>query len=211
MFLPDRAEADHISEPPTLADLAAAYLSDSGMGERVNVKTGQITNRRTAKHFADVVTTDYPYTADDARDAYKAEQQRRAELERKGWQRFFAHLRHMSDADLIAYIVGRARASLLGVVDHTEEQAPTISAFDKHLYATRLKCAKQHLAWRGLKMPAKPTKDKPVTPSKRRSAPVLFTEQLLLPDAPAGLATDGWSVIARLQMAKAQREAAHVE
>jgi hypothetical protein len=72
VFLADRADADHISEPPTL-------------GKRVNVATGLITNRRTAKHFADLVTADYPYTADAARTAYQAEQQRLVQLERANW------------------------------------------------------------------------------------------------------------------------------
>jgi len=162
-------ESDHISEPPTLDELARAYWSDTANGRRVNKSTGLITRRRTAKHFADLVCADNPaYTTDAARIAYKAEQRRLDRLEREMWQRFFAWLRGLTDAELITYVAGRARASLLGVVDHTEEQDLKVNAFDKHLYATRLKCAKLQLARRGLKMPAKPTKEKPVTPAKPR-------------------------------------------
>lgn len=174
---PDR-DADHISEPPTLAELARDYLSDPASGRRVDVATGQIMSRRTAKHFADLVTAEYAYTADDARAAYKAEQQRLDELERQEWQRFFAWLRHRTDDELITYIAGRARAELVTApIDHTEEQPVKVNKFDAHMYQTRLKCAKQHLAWRGLKMPAKPTKEQPVTPRRLLATPAPVVEQ----------------------------------
>ena len=216
VFLPDRATGDHISEPPTLAELARDYWSSSANGRRVNDSTGQITNRRTAKHFADLVCAEYPaYTSDQARSAYKAEQQRLAQLEREMWQRFFAWLRSLSDQELITYIAGRARASLLGVVDHTEEQELNVNTFDKHLYIARLKCAKLQLARRGLKMPAKPTKEQPVTLTKPRQQqkaaqhPAALQPDLFA-DAPArpAFATDSWSVIARVQAAAAQRQQA---
>ena len=203
-------------EPPTLAELARAYLADPEIGRRVNAKTGQITNRRTAKHFADLVTAEYAYTAADARAAYKVEQQRLDEIERQSWQRFFAWLRYRTDEELITYIAGRARAELITApIDHTEEQVSKVSAFDAHLYQTRLKCAKQHLAWRGLTMPGRATKQQPVTPRQRKTpeAPAIGLVEIeqvnLFSGAPAVPAQpDGWSVIARLQAAKAQREAA---
>jgi hypothetical protein len=203
-------------EPPTLLELARAYLADPAIGRRVNVATGQITSRRTAKHFADLVTVDYPYAEADARAAYKAEQQRLAELEREGWQRFFARLRHMTDDELITYIAGRARAELITApLDHTEEQVSKVSAFDAHVYQTRLKCAKQHLAWRGLKMPSRAAKQQPITPRRRKQpeAPAVAlveVEQVnLFSDAPGALPRyDGPATIAALQTLRAQREAA---
>lgn len=171
VFLPDRAECDITFEPPTLAELAESYLSDPAAGRRVDTTTGQILTRRTAKHFA-ALAAEHGYSEAFALAAYKAEQQRRAELERIGWQRFFAHLRHMTDAELITYIAGRARAELIAApIDHTEEQVSKVNKFDAHLYKTRLQCAKRHLAWRGLKMPEKPMKTKPVTPLKPQHKP----------------------------------------
>jgi hypothetical protein len=63
--------------------------------------------------------------------------------------------------ELIAYISGGCRRSV------AELARGDVGLFDKHLYQTRLDCAKKHLAWRSLKMPAKPTKQKPVTPRRR--------------------------------------------
>lgn len=203
------AGIDHSSELPTLAELASAYLSDPTIGQRVNSRTGQITNRRTARHFADLVAAAYPYTADESQAAYKAEQQRRAELERQSWQRFFAWLRNLSDQELITYIAGRARASLLGVVDHTEAHVSTSSQFDKHLYATRLKCAKQHLAWRGLAMPSRETQQQPVTPRRRSvvaRAPRAAVDQAdLFSSVPTSA---GWALVERLQQQAKLRDVA---
>jgi len=105
----------------------------------------------------------------------------------------------MSDVDLIAYIGGGCRRGVA-------ELARDGSAFDKHLYQTRLKCARQHLRWRGLKMPAKPTKAQPVTPAKRQRTPVAVQrphaiQPDLFADAPAGL-------VERLWVLKEQRSAA---
>lgn len=219
VFLQDRANGDHISEtahsdesPPALAELAQAYWSDTANGQRVNATTGEITKRRTAKHFAGLVTAEYPYTESDARAAYQVARRRLDRLEREMWQRFFAWLRGLTDQELITYIAGRARASLLGVVDHTEEQAPAINPFDAHLYATRLKCAKLQLSRRGLKMPARPTKEKPVKPRQRHAvapiAPLLAVDQpSLFGDGPLPI-SEGWTLIEKL---RARQGAAHVE
>jgi len=143
------AAGDHISEPPTLAELAAYYLDQPAptIGERsVSTKTGQIAYRRTAKHFAALVMAEYPYTAEEAITAYRAEQERRKALAAEEWKRFFARLDTMTNDELITYVGGRCRTEV-------HELARDGSVFDKHLYATRLKCAKRQMQRRGLKMP----------------------------------------------------------
>src|SRR5206468_6126647 len=98
-----------------------------------------------------LVTSEYPYTTEQAISAYQADQARRKREEAEVWQRFFADLRAISDADLIAYIGGGCRRGVA-------ELARDGSAFDKHLYQTRLSCAKKRLGWRGLTMPKRATK-----------------------------------------------------
>jgi hypothetical protein len=151
----DRRHGDETTESatlaPALADLAAHYLSmpATAIGERfVNKKTGTVVYRRTARHFAALVVEHYgdAYTRADAIAAYTAERARLAELVRQEWERFFRRLKAMSDDELIAYIAGRCRTEVA-------ELAREGAIFDKHLYRTRLKCAKQHLEWRRLKMP----------------------------------------------------------
>jgi hypothetical protein len=151
----DRRRGDETTESatlaPALADLAAHYLSmpATAIGERfVNEKTGTVVYRRTARHFAALVVEHYgdDYTRADAIAAYTAERARLAELVRQEWERFFRRLKAMSDDELIAYIAGRCRTEVA-------ELAREGAIFDKHLYRTRLKCAKQHLEWRRLKMP----------------------------------------------------------
>ncbi len=161
-----------------LVELAKDYLDQPAeqVGERlVNAKTGQVTYRRSAKHFAELVGDA------QAEAAYKAEQERRTQLERSAWQRFFAQLKAMSDDELIAYISGGCRRSVA-------ELARDNGIFDKHLYETRLKCAKRHLSWRGLEMPERQTKGKPVTPRKPArkvviEQPDLFEDTQSYPDA----------------------------
>jgi hypothetical protein len=215
VFLPDRAEADHISEPPTLAELARNYLDQPAeqIGERlVSSKTGVISYRRTAKHFAQLVTTEYPYSAAQAIVAYQADQARRKREAAEAWQRFFSDLRAMSDADLIAYIGGGCRR---GVADLARDGA----VFDKHLYQTRLKCAKQQLRWRGLTMPKRSTKTQQQAKAdaaavaaarqQRQQRPRLVACEpihYVQPSAPAGAAPAG--IVERLRLLKAQRESA---
>jgi hypothetical protein len=154
VFLQDRARVDHTSQVPTLAELAKNYLDQpaEAIGERlISTKTGAISYRRTAKHFAQLVVAEYPYTAEQAIAAYKADQQRRKREEAEAWQRFFAELRAMSDAELIAYIGGGCRRGVA-------ELARDGSTFDKHLYQTRLNCAKRQAARRKLAMPKRATK-----------------------------------------------------
>lgn len=214
---------DHSSEPPTLAELAKHYLDQrpEAIGKRlVNMKTGDhnegtVIYRRSAQHFADLVTAEYSYTAAEARAAYKAEQQRRAELERQTWQRFFAWLRGLTDDELTTYIAGRARASLRGVVDHTEMEVSTTGHFDTHLYATRLDCAKRHLGWRGLTMPSQATQLEAITPRRRRaadrapSAP-LVEQPDLFADAPAPSPYHA-AALGLVERLKAQQAAPRVE
>src|SRR6266702_4150634 len=97
------------------------------------------------------------------------------------------------------------------------EMQPEVTEFndsgivrDPHYYRTRMECAKRELKWRGLKMPAKPTKEKPVTPRKVVQRPPAVVQPDLFADMspPPLLGTNGWSVIARLQAAKAQRQQA---
>src|SRR6266487_393083 len=167
--------ADTVWHPPlvlpTLADLAKNYLDlpapdigerivrrkdceivDRQTGEvKVSHREGSIYYRRTAKHFALLVAAEYPYTEDEALDAYRAEQQHRKDEAHAEWQCYFARLRHMPDDELIAYIAGRCRTEV-------HERAREGVAFDQHLYQTRLKCARQQLEWRGLTMPTRKTR-----------------------------------------------------
>ncbi len=205
---PDR-ETDHSSELPTLAELAKNYLDQpaSVIGEQyVITTTGQISHRRTARHFAQLVTSEYPYTGEQAIDAYRADQALREIIEADMWQRFFSQLRAMSDADLIAYIGGGCRRGMA-------ELSRDGSAFDKHLYQARLKCAKQHLGWRGLTMPKRASKAAQQAQEARedaqvdraaaavRSAPARPFVRFELEPLPADLGT-----VDRLQILKAQRD-----
>jgi len=151
----DHAEADH-SLPP-LPDLAGYYLSQrpAVIGEEYAIKRGSqaglIVYRRTAKHFAALVTAEYSYSAEEATAAYAAEQQRLKDIAAAEWRQFFDQLRAMSDDELITYIGGRCRTEVA-------EMARDGSTFDKHLYSVRLKCARQHLQRRGLTMPSRKTR-----------------------------------------------------
>jgi hypothetical protein len=301
VFLQDRAEADHISEPPTLAELAKNYLDQpaSAVGEQVvNKKTGAIhcraprvvradgdedadalwervyqraaapaddaaelqgiaalvsaaecpatggfevrlepIYRRTAKHFAALVTAEYPYTAEQAIEAYKAEQQRRKDEAAREWALFFARLRTMTNDELIAYVGSGCRREVSelahaggsrdldelrpngfkGITEPVAEKLP----FDKHLYATRLKCARQHLGWRGLTMPKRTTKiqaaaDDALLDAQAdwaaaviRPEPVRPFVQFDVEELPANLPSvvDVGALVAR---SAAKREAAHV-
>lgn len=160
--LPESREPGYSSQLPTLAQLAAHYLDQQAqvIGEQlVSKKTGQITYRRTAKHFAQLVSADYGdwYTKADALEAYATEQERRELVVKQAWARFFVRLRTMTDAELIEYIRAGCRREV-------SELSRDGSAFDKHQYQTRLRCAKQHLGWRGLKMPEKATRIRTAKP-----------------------------------------------
>jgi hypothetical protein len=198
---PDRAEADHTTEPPTLAELAKSYLDQPAreVGERlVNAKTSTITYRRTATHFAQLVTAEYPYTEAQAVAAYRADQALRAIIEADIWQRFFAQLKAMNNDELVAYITGGCRRDVA-------ELSRKGALFDKHLYATRLKCAKQHLGWRGIRMPKRTTRIRSTRPGDAwlpEEIPVV-TQLLPLEALPEGLL----SIAERA----ARQEAAHVE
>ncbi len=165
VYPPDRASELAPLLPP-LADLAAHYLdtSASEIGERlVNEQNGTVIYRRTARHFAALALEHYgdAYSHADALTAYASERARRDELARQEWSRFFMRLKAMSDGELIAYIAGRCQAEVA-------ELSREGTVFDKHLYRTRLKCARQHLEWRGLKMPdPNPGRRKPI-PRKLR-------------------------------------------
>ena len=163
----ERAEAGYSSpqvEQPTLAELAAAYLDDPEAG-RLGLRskaTGEAVRRHTARHFAELVEP-YGYMAQQARAAYKAEQDRRAAIERAEWARFFAQLKAMTDAELLAYVNGGCRREVAELArQHSGGAAP----FDRHKYQARLRCAKQNLAWRGVELTRKPAQ-----PSARPSKP----------------------------------------
>lgn len=211
---PDRASDVAPPEPPTLAELAKNYLDQpaSAIGMRcVSRKTGQISYRRTAKHFASLVTAEYSYTAAEAIAAYQCDRALKQAIATAQWRRFFDDLRAMSDDELIAYVGGGCRRAVSELIRDG-------STFDKHLYATRLKCAKQHLKWRGLKMPKRKSKvaeqaahdaaaaQKAVKrleerqPRKRLVAcePIHYAQPA---EAPSG-------IVARLQALKAERAAA---
>ena len=195
-----------------LAELATAYLDNPEAGAVAlrTRATGESTRRHSAKHFAHLVREQYGehYTADEARAAYKAEQTRRAALEKAEWARFFAQLKAMATPDLIAYIHGGCRRELAELARKNESAA----IFDTHKYRTRLKCAKQHLAWRGVALPAKPTKSTPYTPTKPqrpRAAPkarpmacepLRFEQPMLTKQPHANSLAD------RLRALKAQRQ-----
>jgi hypothetical protein len=171
--------------------------------------------RRTAKHFAALVTAEYPYTAEQAIEAYKTEQQRRKDEAAREWALFFARLRTMTNDELIAYVGSGCRREV-------SELSHDGTAFDKHLYATRLKCAKQHLGWRGLTMPKRTTKIQAAADDARVDAQADWAAAVARPelvrpfvrfaveDLPASLPSvvDMGALVARV---KAQQEAAHVE
>jgi hypothetical protein len=165
-----REDVSDCAEPlPTLEQLAEHYLSlpATAIGRRsVNKRTGAVNYRRTAPHFADLVVEHYGslYTRDAAIVAYRSEQDRREALAQAEWKRFFQRLGAMPDAELIAYVTGCCRSEVA-------ELAREGASFDKHLYHTRLKCAKQHLEWRGLTMPSRKTTLKPVTPKRKQAGP----------------------------------------
>jgi hypothetical protein len=215
---PDRATADHISQAansgestPTLAELAKHYLDQPArdIGEEyVITTTGLISYRRTAKHFASLVTAEYSYTETQALEAYKTEQERRELVARQAWAVFFAQLKAMTNDELIAYVVDGCRRDVA-------ELSRGGGAFDKHMYQTRLRCAKQHLGWRGLKLPKRATRIRTARPGDAwlpDEVPVVI--QLLpleslpdsLPSVPSVL-----PLIERTHAAKADREAAYVE
>ena len=205
-------EAGYSLQVAPLAALAAAYLDnpDAGAIALRNRATGESTRRHSAKHFAQQVCEHYGehYSADEARVAYKAEQARRAALEKAEWARFFAQLKAMPTPDLIAYIHGGCRRELAELARNNDNGA----AFDKHKYRTRLKCAKQHLGWRGVALPAKPTKSKAYTPTKPqrpRAAPKArpVACQPLRFEQPKPANADAAGLIARLRARKeAQQE-----
>lgn len=148
---------DHSSdrEPPTLAALAEHYLSQrpADIGEEYVIKTtGLIAHRRTARHFAALVVANYGYAFDAAIEAYQEERQRLKNLAQQEWDRFFAQLREMSDADLIAYVGGRCRTEV------HELARDDAQPFDKHKYRARLRCAKREMARRRLTMSSRETK-----------------------------------------------------
>jgi hypothetical protein len=205
---------------PSLADLAAHYLDQrpADIGERcVSKRTGQITYRRTVRHFATLVTSEYPYTAAQAIEAYVAEQRHRKDLAAQEWQRFFARLRQMTNAELVVYIAGRCRTE-------AHELARDGTAFDEHQYRTRLKCAKQQLAWRGITMPGRTTRiaqqahddakhaqqarQRLVRPTRRPIAcqPVRYEQPPLVEPGAVDYAVVAATITARL---KSRQEAAH--
>ncbi len=205
----EQREAGYSSQVAPLAELAAAYLDnpDAGKVALRNRATGESTRRHSAKHFAQLVCEHY--SADEARAAYKAERERRAALEKAEWARFFAQLKAMTTPDLIAYIHGGCRRELAELARKSDT---TLATFDMHRYRTRLKCAKQHLSWRGVALPAKPTKSTAYTPTKPqrpRAAPKarpiacepLRYEQPTLPNADAN------GLIARLRARKEAQQA----
>ncbi len=168
----DRAEADHISEPPSMAALAEEYLSlrPTAIGKRIVNADGVVTYRRTKEHFADLVAEHYG--REDAFEAYRAEQARRAELARQEWQRYFARLKAMTNDDLITFVASGLQAEI-------GELMRRDGVFDKRLYKTRRDCALNHLAWRGLELPAKPTRSKPVTPRRKAEKPAAVEQRPL--------------------------------
>jgi hypothetical protein len=152
------AAAAALDIPTELAELATEYLSlaPEAIGLRHVSADGVVTYRRTAKHFTSLVAAQYgdTYTSQQARQAFRNEQNYLKLLEKQEWQRFFAQLRAMSDDELITYVAWRCRSE----VDQLRRQVPgenSPAKFDSHLYQTRLKCAKQHMEWRGLRMPTK--------------------------------------------------------
>lgn len=150
-------EVGYSSEPPTLAQLAADYLAAApeDVGKRIVSADGVVTYRRTAKHFADTVCAEYPAIAyADALAAHRTEQERLRQIELEAWRVFFAELKAMTNEELIAYIAGRCHAQVAELAREKHDKA----AFDIGLYKARLKVARQHLAWRGLTMPAKRTR-----------------------------------------------------
>ena len=173
-------------EQPALAELAAAYLDDPEAG-RLGLRskaTGEAVRRHTAAHFAEQVEP-YGYTAQQARAAYKAEQDRRAALERAEWARFFAQLKAMTDVELLAYVNGGCRREVAELArQHSGGAAP----FDRHKYQARLRCAKQNLAWRGVELTRKPAQPstKPSKPARAQVArlqacqPLRFEQQPLV-------------------------------
>jgi len=168
--------------------------------------------RRTAKHFAQLVTAEYPYTTEQAIEAYKAEQQRRKDEAAREWALFFARLRTMTNDDLIAYVGGGCRREIAALMCGG-------AVFDKHLYTTRLKCAKQHLGWRGLKMPKRATKIQVAADDARSDAqadwaaavvrpePVRPFVRLAVEDLPASLPSvvDVGEMVARVKAQQVQQ------
>ena len=186
---------------PPLAELAANYLDQpaADIGERiVNTQTGAITYRRTAQHFAALVVAEYPdYAASEAREAYRAEQDRRDLLEKQEWQRFFLQLKRMTNDELIAYVQG-------GCKREVAELARADKSFDRHLYKTRLECAKRHIEWRGLTLPSRG--QKPVTPHRQKRVERPAAEQQGMLNLVECERRDTGGLVERLQAAKARRQ-----
>ena len=183
----ESGDSSQLAPLAELAALAAAYLArpadEIGRRCKPNEQTGTLVYRHDVWDFAELVEP-YGYTAQQASIAYKTEQHRLADCARAAqdqrrveqaqrkaareaekqaeWARFFAQLKAMPTPDLIAYIHGGCRRELAELA-RTHDSA---AAFDTHKYRTRLKCAKQHLGWRGVALPAKPTKSTPYVPTK---------------------------------------------
>lgn len=208
----EQRRAGYSSQVAPLAELAAAYLDNPDAGEIAlrNRATGESTRRHSAKHFAQLVQEHYGehYSADEARAAYKAERERRAALEKAEWARFFAQLKAMPTPDLIAYIHGGCRREL---AELTRKSDTTLATFDTHKYRTRLKCAKQHLSWRGVALPAKPTKSKAYTPTKPQrpratpKARPVACEPVHYEQQPAAPQYNVAAMLARLRQRETQR------
>jgi hypothetical protein len=183
---------------PTLQALADHYLSlpATAIGRRiVNERIGTVMYRRDVKHFAELVTAEYPYSYDAATEAYRTEQARRAQLATQEWERFFRRLKAMTNDELIAYISGRLRSEVA-------ELAREGATFDKHLYQTRMRVAKQHLTWRGLAIPARRTRLRPHQPRAQPPPipkPSVEQHQLLEAVSQPGAAT---GLIERLKQAR---------
>ena len=235
----ERAEAGYsspqVEQAPDLAALAAEYLArpadEVGRRCKPNKQTGALVYRHDARHFAELVEP-YGYSPQEARTAYKAEQQRLVELakaeqaQRKAEQaqrkaareaqqkaelkEFFAWLKSMSNAELVEYIGGGCKRELTELARNDQG-----GRFDRYKYKKRLDWAKQQLAWRGVKMPEKPVREKSAKPSKpsKPKRPVPLACQPLRFEQPPAVeqhqvdyAAIAAAMIPRLQAQAAQRQ-----
>jgi len=205
--LATRPQSKLLISQQNLVLLTTQYLDalPADVGKRIVSAEGVVAYRRTAQHFADVVTAEYPQlTYADALAAYRAEQERRRQAEQEAWRQFFVELKAMTNDELIAYIGGRCHAEVVELAREKHEKA----AFDVGLYKARLKCAKRHLGWRGLTMPAMPTRIRSTRPGDAwvsEEIPVVKFRMVEedLPDLPGSNEIDTVAMYARLKARQA--------
>lgn len=165
--------------PPAsmLAVMAQEYLASRDLGRAtVNAATGEITTRRSARHFVELVQAEQPdrWTDAEIRAAYAAEQARQQAEAKAELAAYKRRLWQMPEAELVQHIQAGLKAEIatLGRVKGQDK-------YQTWLYRFRLKVAGEVAKRRRITIPApaqaeRPTKAKPTKakPTKAEQMPL---------------------------------------